>query len=143
MVRKFAVLSGAAAGDSRRFHVASAPAYSVPAAPVKAGSSVMLVKKGSGGKKWNKGGGNKHGNKNGGNWNDNGKNYKWSGKGHGGQNGASTASGTAAIVIAAATGVMAFSSTLPFIVGDQCYDYLDYRDGAPRAGLVLGLLTSL
>jgi len=24
--------------------------------------------------------------------------------------------------------------TLPFIVGDQCYDYLDWRDGAPRPG---------
>jgi hypothetical protein len=24
--------------------------------------------------------------------------------------------------------------SLPFIVGNQCYDYLDWRDGAPRPG---------
>ena len=54
-----------------------APAYSVPLAPLKAGSTVTLAKKDNDGKNWNKHG--KH------NWNDNGKNYKWSGKGHGGK----------------------------------------------------------
>ena len=63
-----------------------APAYSVPLAPLKAGSTVTLAKKDNDGKNWNKHG--KH------NWNDNGKNYKWSGKRHGGKNGASTTIGS-------------------------------------------------
>jgi hypothetical protein len=152
MLRKFTALSCAAA-VACAFSVASASAYSVPLASVKAGGSVMLVKKdggGHGGKNWSNGGnknwskgGNKNwskgGNKNwsnkGGdkNWNHKGGDQHWSGKGynkrwskydrwHGGDHyrGGYWRNG--------------IFFALPFVIGDQCYDYLDWRDGVPRPG---------
>ncbi len=71
-MRKFAVLTCAIAAACA-LSVASAPAYSLPVAPVKAGSSIMLVKKDGDGKNWNHNGNNKNWNKNGQNWSGNNK----------------------------------------------------------------------
>jgi hypothetical protein len=102
--------------------VASAPAFSFPGDPVKTGS-IMLVKNNGDGKNWNKHGHNKNWNGNSKNWNKNGG-KKWSkyGKWHGGDHyrGGYWRNG--------------IFVTLPFIIGDQCYDYLDWRDGVPRPG---------
>ncbi len=120
MVRKFAALSGAVA-VMVACSLASVPAYSVPVASLKADSSIMLVKKGGGGhggKNWNKGGGNKH----------------WSGKGHGGKNWNKYGKWHGGDRYRGGYWRNGLFVTLPFIVGDQCYDYLDYRDGAPRPG---------
>jgi hypothetical protein len=134
MVRRFASLTGGLAlvcGLS----FAAVPAHSVPLTALKADSVLTLVKKegdGHGNKNWNKNGNNKNWNKNGNN-NYKGKNH-WSGHGrynkhwnkygkwHGGDHyrGGYWRNG--------------IFVTLPFIVGDQCYDYLDWRDGAPRPG---------
>ena len=133
MMRKFAVLTCAAL-VAGAFSVASAPAFSFPAAPVKSGSSVLLVKKDSDDKKWNKNGNNKNGNKNGGNWNDNGKNYKWSGKGHGGKKWSKYGNWHGGDRYRGGYWRNGIFVALPFIIGDQCYDYLDWRDSAPRPG---------
>lgn len=129
MVRKFAALSGAVA-VMVVCSLASVPAYSVPLSSLKADSSVMLVKK-DGGK-----GGNKHnGNKN---WSKNG-NYKhgnkyWSGKGHGGKKWSKYGKWHGGDHYRGGYWRNGLFVTVPFIVGDQCYDYLDYRDGVPRPG---------
>jgi hypothetical protein len=124
MMRKFAVLTCAAV-VAGALSVASAPAFSFPGEPVKTGSSIMLVKNNGDGKNWNKHGNNKNWNNNGNNknWNKNGG-KKWSkyGKWHGGDRyrGGYWRNG--------------IFVTLPFVIGDQCYDYLDWRDGVPRPG---------
>ena len=136
MVRKLAVLGGAIA-VACAFSLASVPAHSVPLAPLTADGHLTLVGKGDGGKNWNNKGrskkwsGSKHdGSKH---WNKKGGSHKWSGKGRGGNKWSSRGDWRAGqhhrghwrngIFVA-----------LPFVISDQCYDYLDWRDGAPRPG---------
>ena len=108
MVRKFAALSGAVA-VMVACSLASVPAYSVPVSSLKADSTILLVKKG---------GGNKH----------------WSGKGHGGKKWSHYGKWHGGDRYRGGYWRNGLFVTLPFIVGDQCYDYLDYSDGAPRPG---------
>jgi hypothetical protein len=156
MIRKLAVLSSAVA-VACAFSLASVPAHSVPLAPLKADSNITLVGKGDGDKNWSKKGGSKqwsgskhdgdknwnnkggskkwsgskhHGNKN---WSKKGGSNKWSGKGRGGKKWSNRGNWYAGQRHRGhwRNGVFI---TLPFVIGDQCYDYLDWRDGAPRPG---------
>ena len=128
MVRKFAALSVAVAVIS-----AYSPAYSLPLAPLKADTNVTLVGKGDGdgGKKWSGGnkkwGGGDHDGKKG--WSNKGwDGKKWSGKGRGGKKWSKYGNWHAGQRHHGywRNGIFV---TLPFVVGDQCYDYLDWRDG--------------
>ncbi len=123
MVRKIAALSGALAVIVA-CSLASVPAYSVPLSSLTADSSILLVKNygGKGGKNWNKNGNYKHGNK------------YWSGKGHGGKKWGKYGKWHGGDHYRGGYWRNGIFLTLPFVVGDQCYDYLDYRDGAPRPG---------
>jgi hypothetical protein len=110
------------------FSFAAVPAHSVPLASLHADSGVLLVKKkgdGHGGKDWNKKGGN--------DWNKNGNNH-WSGKGHGGKKWSKYGKWHGGDHYRGGYWRNGIFVTLPFVVGDQCYDYLDWRDGAPRPG---------
>ena len=144
MVRKFVVLSSAVAVICA-YSLASVPAYSVPLASLKADSNVTLVGKGHGGNKsgggsknWSGGkhDGNKNWSKKGGNdnWSKKGGNNKWSGKGHGGKKWSKYSNWHTGQRHRGGYWRNGIFLTLPFIVGDQCYDYLDWRDGAPRPG---------
>jgi hypothetical protein len=121
MVTKFAVLSCAVAVVCA-FSFASVPAHSVPLASLKADSNVMLVKKDGGGKNWSKKGGNK-------NWSKKGGNRNWSGKGHGGKKWTNYGRWHGGQHYRGGYWRNGIFVTLPFIVGDQCYDYLDWSDG--------------
>ena len=127
-MRKFAVLTCAAV-VACAFSVASAPAFSLPVAPMKAGGSIMLVKKDGDGKNWNHNGNKKNWNKNGGNWNNNGQNYKSSGKGHNGKKWSKYDNWHGGDRYRGGYWRNGIFVSLPFIIGDQCYDYLDWRDG--------------
>jgi hypothetical protein len=126
MARRFAILTGAVA-VACAFSFAAAP-HSVPLTSLHADSGVMLVKKdggGRGGKNWNKKGGD--------DWNKKGNNH-WSGKGHGGKKWSKYGKWHGGDHYRGGYWRNGIFVTLPFIVGDQCYDYLDWRDGAPRPG---------
>jgi hypothetical protein len=125
MVRKFASLTGAVAVVCA-FSFAAAPAHSVPLTSSKADSNVMLVKKDGDGH----GGKNKHG---GNNYKKGGHNH-WSGKGHGGKKWSKYGKWHGGDHYRGGYWRNDIFVALPFIVGDQCYDYLDWRDGAPRPG---------
>jgi hypothetical protein len=127
MVRRFVILTGAAA-VACAFSFAAVAAHSVPLTSLKADSGVLLVKKdgeGRGGKDWNKKGGN--------DWNKKGNNH-WSGKGHGGKKWSKYGKWHGGDHYRGGYWRNGIFVTLPFIIGDQCYDYLDWRDGAPRPG---------
>lgn len=127
MVRRLVILTGAAA-VACAFSFAAVAAHSVPLTSLKADSGVLLVKKdgdGRGGKDWNKKGGN--------NWNKKGNNH-WSGKGHGGKKWSKYGKWHGGDRYRGGYWRNGIFVTLPFIVGDQCHDYLDWRDGAPRPG---------
>jgi hypothetical protein len=127
MARRFAILTGAVA-VACAFSFAAVPAHSVPLASLHADSGLMLVKKdgdGRGGKNWNKKGNN--------DWNKKGNNH-WSGKGHGGKKWSKYGKWHGGDHYRGGYWRNGIFVTLPFIVGDQCYDYLDWRDGAPRPG---------
>jgi hypothetical protein len=117
--------------------LAAVPAYSVPLTSLKADGTFTLVGKKDGGKNWSKQGGSKKwsggkhdGNKN---WSKKGGSHKWSGKGRGGKKWSNRGNWHAGQRHRGhwRNGVFV---TLPFVIGDQCYDYLDWRDGAPRPG---------
>jgi hypothetical protein len=101
---------------------AAVPAHSVPLTSLKADSGVLLIKK-DGGK--HRGGNN--------NWNKKGNNH-WSGKGHGGKKWSKYGKWHGGDRYRGGYWRNGIFVTLPFIIGDQCYDYLDWRDGAPRPG---------
>jgi hypothetical protein len=127
MARRFAILTGAVA-VACAFSFAAVPAHSVPLGSLHADSGVMLVKKdgdGRGDKNWNKKGGN--------DWNKKGGNY-WSGKGYGGKKWSKYGKWHGGDHYRGGYWRNGIFVTLPFIIGDQCYDYLDWRDGAPRPG---------
>ena len=127
MARRFAILTSAVA-VACAFSFAAAPAHSVPLTSLHAGSGIVLVKKdgdGRGDKNWNKKGGN--------DWNKKGGNY-WSGKGHGGKKWSKYGKWHGGDHYRGGYWRNGIFVTLPFIIGDQCYDYLDWRDGAPRPG---------
>jgi hypothetical protein len=150
MVRKLAVLSGAVAALFA-VSIASVPAYSVPLTSLKADPSVAAYpsvtlvdrdgggKWGGGNKNWSGGkqgnnknwDGNHHGNNK--NWDNKGGHNKWSGKGHGGKKWAYRGNWYAGQRHQGYWRDGLWIS-LPFIVGNACYDYLDWRDGAPRPG---------
>jgi hypothetical protein len=114
MLRRFAALSGAVAVICA-CSLASVPAFSVPSAPgLQADTNVTFIKKGGGGGKH---GGNKNWSKKGGKdkWSG-GKNWSKHGKWHAGQRNRGYWRG----------GIFL---SLPFVVGDQCYDYLDWSEG--------------
>ena len=113
MIRKFAVLSCAVAVIFG-YSLASVPAYSVPLASLKGDSNVTLVGKGH--HHSNKGRSGKGGN-------------KWSGKGYGGKKWSSRGNWYAGQRYHGGYWRNGIFVALPFIVGDQCYDYLDWRDG--------------
>jgi len=127
MARRLAILTGAVA-VACAFSFSAVPAHSVPLTSLHADSGVMLVKKdgdGRGDKNWNKKGGN--------DWNKKGGNY-WSGKGHGGKKWSKYGKWHGGDHYRGGYWRNGIFVTLPFIIGDQCYDYLDWRDGAPRPG---------
>jgi hypothetical protein len=97
------------------------PAHSVPLTSLQADSGLTLVKR-DGGK-----GGKHHG----GNHNKGG-NKHWSGKGHGGKKWSKYGKWHGGDRYRGGYWRNGIFLTLPFVVGDQCYDYLDWRDGAPR-----------
>jgi hypothetical protein len=99
------------------------PAHSVPLTSLQADSGLTLVKR-DGGK-----GGKHHG----GNHNKGG-NKHWSGKGHGGKKWSKYGKWHGGDRYRGGYWRNGIFLTLPFVVGDQCYDYLDWRDGAPRPG---------
>jgi hypothetical protein len=122
MVRRYATLTGAVAVVCA-FSFAAVPAHSVPLTSFKGDSNVLLVKKdgdGHGGK--HKGGNHKKGNNH------------WSGKGHGGKKWSKYGKWHGGDRYRGGYWRNGVFLSLPFIVGDQCYDYLDWRDGAPRPG---------
>lgn len=131
MISRNAVLGGAVA-LACAFTFASAPAHSFTVASPKANSDIVLIKKDGGhrggNKNWNKHGGNK-------NWSNKGGHNKWSSKGRGGKkwskHGNKWYAGQHYRGGYWRNGIFV---SLPFVVGSQCYDYLDWRDGAPRPG---------
>ena len=123
MVRRYASLTGAVAVVcALSFAV---PAHSVPLTSLQADSGLTLVKQGGKGGK----GGKHHG----GNHNKGG-NKHWSGKGHGGKKWSKYGKWHGGDRYRGGYWRNGIFLTLPFVVGDQCYDYLDWRDGAPRPG---------
>jgi hypothetical protein len=122
MTRKFASLTGAMA-LACAFSFAGVPAHSVPLTSLPADSGLVLVKK-DGGKNWNKNGG----------YHNKGNNNHWSGKGHGGKKWSKYGKWHGGDHYRGGYWRNGVFLSLPFIVGDQCYDYLDWRDGAPRPG---------
>jgi hypothetical protein len=132
-MRKFTVLTCAAA-MACAFSIASAPAYSVPLAPVKAGGTITLAKKDGDGKNWNHNGDYKNWNKNGGSWSNKGDNKHWSGKGHGGKKWSNYGNWHRGDHHRGGYWRNGIFVALPLIIGEQCYDYLDWRDGVPRPG---------
>jgi hypothetical protein len=124
MIGKFATLTGTLA-VACTFAFAAAPAHSVPLTSLQADSGLILVKKDG------KGHGGKHSNKNGGH--NNGNKY-WSSKGHGNKHWNKYGKWHGGDHYRGGYWRNGIFVTLPFIVGDQCYDYLDWRDGAPRPG---------
>ena len=133
MIRRYAVLRVAIA-FACAFSFASAPVHSAPLASLKADSDVVLVTKdgghhGKGNKNWSRG---KHdGNKN---WSNKGGSKKWSGKGHGGKKWSKHGKWHDGQHYRGGYWRNGIFISLPFVVGSQCYDYLDWRDGAPRPG---------
>ena len=125
MVRRYASLTGAVAIVCA-FSFAAVPAHSVPLTSLQADSGLTLVKK-DGGK------GGKGGKHHGGNHNKGG-NKHWSGKGHGGKKWSKYGKWHGGDRYRGGYWRNGIFLTLPFVVGDQCYDYLDWRDGAPRPG---------
>lgn len=123
MTRKFASLTGAVALVCA-VSFAAVPAQSVPLTSLPADTGLVLVKKDGGH------GGKHHG---GNNWNK-GNNKYWSGKGHGGKKWSKYGKWHGGDRYRGGYWRNGVFLTLPFIVGDQCYDYLDWRDGAPRPG---------
>ena len=124
MVGKFATLTGALA-VACTFALTAAPAHSVPLTSLKADNGLTLVKKDGDGhdnKNWNKNGNNKNGNK------------YWSGHGHGNKHWNKYGKWHGGDHYRGGYWRNGIFVTLPFIIGDQCYDYLDWRDGAPRPG---------
>jgi hypothetical protein len=130
MIEKFAALSGAFAVICA-CSLASVPAYSVPLTSLKADTNLTLVDN----KNWNKGGNKNWNHKdNHKNWSHKGGNNKWSSKGHGGKHWAKYGKWHHGERYRGGYWRNGIFISLPFIVGDQCYDYLDWRDGAPRPG---------
>jgi hypothetical protein len=131
------VMLGAAGAVLCAYSLAS-PAYSVPAVSgLQADTNVTLVGRGDGdgGKKWDGGskkwsGGGRDGKKD---WSSKGGDKKWSGKGRGGKKWSRYGKWQHGQHHRGywRNGVFV---TLPFFVGNPCYDYLDWRDGAPRPG---------
>jgi uncharacterized membrane protein len=126
MVRRYASLTGAVAVVCT-LSFAAVPAHSVPLTSLKADSGLTLVKRDGGGKGGKHHGGNK-------NWSNKGGNKHWSGKGHGGKKWSNYGKWHGGDRYRGGYWRNGIFLTLPFVVGDQCYDYLDWRDGAPRPG---------
>ena len=145
MFKKLAILGGAGVLVCA-YSLSFVPAYSVPlVSGLEADTGVTLVgrdgdggkKGGRGSKKWGGGGhdgkkswsGRGHDKK----WSGRGHDKKWSGKGHGGKKWARHGNWHHGQRHRGywRNGIYV---TLPFVVGNPCLDYLDWRDGAPRPG---------